>query len=262
MAVSMKSRSFLHSRFAVVALLALSLVTDSCRADEKLPNNAIVPVGKLEKDGYGWEQRHEAVMAAKEKIKPEVVLIGDSITHFWGGEPDGGKIGNRGTESWQELFGNRPALNLGFGWDRTQNVLKRIELGELDGIDPKAVVIHIGTNNTAKTVNARDNTPEEIAEAIGLIIDRVQAKCPHAKVILMAIFPRGEKPTDPKRGLLAEINRHLEPLGKKPGVTYLDITKNWLQPDGTISRETMPDFLHPNQKGYKIWAEALKPALP
>lgn len=262
MAVSMKSSAAIFSRLSVISLLAFSFAVSSCWSDEKQPNNAIVPVGKLEKDGYGWEERHAAVMTAKEKVKPEVVLIGDSITHFWGGEPDGGKIGNRGTESWKDLFGNRPALNLGFGWDRTQNVLKRIELGELDGIDPKAVVIHIGTNNTAKTVNARDNTPAEIAEAIGLIIDRVQAKCPHAKVILMAIFPRGEKPTDSKRVRVAEINRHLEPLGKKPGVTYLDITKNWLQPDGTISRETMPDFLHPNQKGYKIWAEALKPLLP
>lgn len=258
----MKSRSLLHSRFSVIALLALAFAVTSCRSDEKLPNNAIVPVGRLEKDNYGWEERHAAVMAAKEKIKPEVVLIGDSITHFWGGEPDGGKIGNRGTESWKELFGGRPVLNLGFGWDRTQNVLKRIELGELDGIDPKAVVIHIGTNNTSKTVNARNNTPAEIAEAIGFIIDRVQAKCPHAKIILMAIFPRGEKPGDRSRALLAEINRHLEPFGKKSGVTYLDITKNWLQPDGTISRETMPDFLHPNQKGYKIWADALKPVLP
>lgn len=246
----------------ITAIPALALCISPLHADERQANNAVIPAGKLEKDGYGWEERHAAVMTAKEKIMPDIVLIGDSITHFWGGEPDGGKMGNRGTESWQELFGGRRVLNLGFGWDRTQNVLKRIELGELDGIDPKAVVIHIGTNNTAKTVNARDNTPAEIAEAVGVIIDRVQAKCPLAKIILMAIFPRGEKPTDPKRALLADINRHLAPLGKKAGVSLLDITDKWLQPDGTISREIMPDFLHPNQKGYKVWAEALRAVLP
>ena len=114
-------------------------------------------------------------MAVKATFKPEIVLIGDSITHFWGGQPDGGKQGNRGTESWQALFGDR-ALNLGFGWDRTQNVLKRIELGELDGLDPKAVVIHIGTNNLAATAQFRGSTPEEIAEAISLLVDRVQGE--------------------------------------------------------------------------------------
>ena len=97
-------------------------------------NPATVPVGKLENDGYGWEDRHEAVMKIKDALKLEIVLIGDSITHFWGGEPDGARMGNRGRESWAAIFGGRKVLNLGFGWDRTQNVLKRIELGELDGL--------------------------------------------------------------------------------------------------------------------------------
>lgn len=225
-------------------------------------NTAIVPVGKIENDGYGWEDRHEAAMAVKATLKPEIVLIGDSITHFWGGQPDGGKMGNRGSNSWKALFGDRPVLNLGFGWDRTQNVLKRIELGELDGLDPKAVVIHIGTNNTARTVYARDNTPAEIAEAIGVIVDRVQAKCPKAKVIVMAIFPRGQQSDNPKRAVLADINRRLKFVAEKPGVTLLDITDKWLQPDGTISKDVMPDYLHPNDKGYAIWAEELRKVLP
>ncbi len=225
-------------------------------------NTAILPMGKLEKDGYGWEERHAEILKIKGSINPEVVLIGDSITHFWGGQPDGGKMGNRGTETWQGLFGHRRVLNLGFGWDRTQNVLKRIELGELDGLNPKAIVIHIGTNNLAKTVNARDNTPAEIAEAIALIIDRAQAKCPSAQVILMAIFPRGQSASDPKRAILADINQRLALLAGKPRVVFLDLTDKWLQPDGSLSKDLMPDFLHPNQKGYAVWAEALKTVLP
>lgn len=221
-------------------------------------NSAIKPSGKLEMDGYHWEDRHAAAMAVKEQINPEIVLIGDSITHFWGGEPKGGK---NGTQVWQDLFGQRRVLNLGFGWDRTQNVLKRIELGELDGINPKVIVIHIGTNNLAGTAHARSNSPAEIAEGISLIVDRVQAKCPEAQIILMAIFPRGQSPTDPKRAILADINQRLAPLAQKPKVTFLDITNKWLQPDGTISKDTMPDFLHPNEKGYAIWAEALRPHL-
>jgi lysophospholipase L1-like esterase len=172
-------------------------------------------------------------------------------------------MGNRGTETWQSLFGKRRVLNLGFGWDRTQNVLKRIELGELDALNPKAIVIHIGTNNLAGTVNARFSSPEEIVAGIAAIIEQAQAKCPSAKIILMAIFPRGKTAADPKRAILTDINTQLAAgPGKRAGVTFLDITSKWLEPDGSISIDNMPDALHPNQKGYAIWAEALKAVLP
>ncbi|MEO6738997.1 MAG: SGNH/GDSL hydrolase family protein [Chthoniobacteraceae bacterium] len=224
-------------------------------------NPATVPVGKLENDGYGWEDRHEGVMKIKDALKPEIVLIGDSITHFWGGEPDGGRMGNRGRESWAAFFGARKVLNLGFGWDRTQNVLKRIELGELDGIDPKFIVIHIGTNNLAGTPHYRAGTPAQIAEGIAAVVERAQAKCPHTQVILMAVFPRGKGATNPQRTSITEINRLLAPLAQKPRITLLDITDKWLAPDGSISTELMPDSLHPNEKGYAVWANALRPLL-
>jgi lysophospholipase L1-like esterase len=246
------------------ALAVLLSFTSSVRADEKAQstNTAIIPMGKLEKDFYEWDERHAAVMAVKDQLKPEVVLVGDSITHLWGGEPNEPK-GNRGAEAWKALFGERPALNLGFGWDRTQNVLKRIELGELDGLSPKAVVIHIGTNNLAGTKNARENTPDEIVEGIVLIVQRVQEKCPGAKVIVMAVFPRGEKPDNNRRAQVNVINGRLaKKMEGTKGVTYLDITTKLTNPDGTISKEVMPDFLHPGAKGYAIWAEALKPVLP
>ena len=245
---------FLGERVAATILKAVPHVSSV--------NTAVIPLGKLERDSYGWEERHEAVMKTKVAIDPEIVLIGDSITHFWGGQPDGGKLGNRGSETWEQLFGQRRVLNLGFGWDRTQNGLKRIALGELDGLKPKVIVLHIGTNNLAQTENCRANTPAEIAAGIGAIIEQVQAKCPGAKIILMGIFPRGEKPEDPKRAVLREINALLAPLGQRPGVTFLDITSHWLAADGSISKAIMPDFLHPNQKGYAVWAEALKAVLP
>ncbi len=224
-------------------------------------NPATVPMGKLENDGYGWEDRHEAVMKVKDALKPEIVLIGDSITHFWGGEPAGGRMGNRGRESWAGLFGERRVMNIGFGWDRTQNVLKRIELGELDGIDPKFIVIHIGTNNLAATPHYRGGTPAEIAEGVAAVVERAQAKCPRAQVILMAIFPRGKGATNPQREKIAEINKLLASLGQKPRIAFLDITAKWLAPDGSVSTELMPDSLHPNEKGYQVWAEALRPLL-
>ena len=225
-------------------------------------NLATVPVGKLENDSYGWEDRHDEVMKIKDALKPEIVLIGDSITHLWGGEPDGGRIGNRGRESWAALFGERKVLNLGFGWDRTQNVLKRIELGEMDGIDPKMIVIHIGTNNLATTAQHRAGTPEQVAEGITAIVDHAQSKCPSAQVVLMAIFPRDKGAVNPYRTQIDEINKRLSALAEKPRVTFLDITDKWLAPDGSVSEELMPGSLHPNEKGYAAWAEALRPLLP
>lgn len=224
-------------------------------------NTAILPVGRLEKDGYVWEDRHAEIMEIKNEVNPEIVIIGDSITHFWGGLPDGGPKANRGTQVWNDLFVGKRVLNLGFGWDRTQNVLKRIQLGELDGLSPKHVVIHIGTNNTSGTANARASTPDEIAEAIGVILDQVHAKCPQARIILMGIFPRGHSATELRRALLKQINERLAPLGSRPYVTYLDTTEKWLAQDGTLPKDIMPDGVHPNEKGYQIWAEAIRPYL-
>lgn len=246
----------------LAAALCLPCFLNAQPAAPAAENTAVVPVGKLENDFYDWNKRHAEILATKDKIDPEIVLIGDSITHLWGGQPNEPK-GNRGADSWKELFGEKRVLNCGFGWDRTQNVLFRIAEGELDGLKPKAVVIHIGTNNLAGTKNARKNTPEEIAGAVTLIAGKVRGKCPGAKIILMAVFPRGEKPDNPYRAQIASINTALAAeVRDLPWITYLDITDRFLNPDGTISREVMGDFLHPAAKGYAVWAEALKPHIP
>lgn len=245
-------------------ILALLLLSGLLHAQPAAvaENSAIVPVGKLEKDMYDWDKRHAEILAIKDRINPEVVMIGDSITHFWGGEPVEPK-GGRGGDTWKNLFGERRVLNLGFGWDRTQNVLFRIQDGELDGLSPKLVVIHIGTNNLSTSKNAPTNTPAEVAEGIGAIIASVKKKCPQAKIVLMGVFPRGEKADNPFRAKIAEINGTLaKTYASQAGVTYMDITGKFLNPDGSMSKEIMGDFLHPSAKGYAIWAEALKPYLP
>jgi lysophospholipase L1-like esterase/dienelactone hydrolase len=225
-------------------------------------NSACQPKSKLEQDFYDWDARHAAVLATKDRIQPDIVLIGDSITHLWGGEPAEPK-GNRGAQAWQSLFGERKVLNMGFGWDRTQNVLWRIGHGELDGLSPKLIVIHIGTNNLAQTPNARANTPEEIAEGIQAVALQAKAKCPGAKLVLMAVMPRGEQPDNPQQAALDKVNALLPAVAKLTGATLVDLKDKMRDgPGGTISKEMMPDFLHPAEKGYAIWAEALKPHLP
>ena len=214
---------------------------------------------KLENDSYDWYARHADVLRVKDALKPEVVLIGDSITHFWGGEPKAGQA--NGPAAWQATFGPYRTLNLGFGWDRIQNVLWRLDHGELDGLNPRVVVLHIGTNNTSDTANARQNTPAEIAEGIRAIVRRLRARTPDARIILMAVFPREQQPDHPRRALIAEINKLLVEFGQIPGITFVDLGPKLLQPDGTLSREIMSDFCHPTEKGYAIWGGTLKPLL-
>jgi lysophospholipase L1-like esterase len=223
------------------------------------PNNAVVPVPKLEQDSYDWYKRHESEIAAGPKINPQVILIGDSITHFWSGEPSTGQ--KNGPKSWDATFAGLRVMNMGFGWDRTQNVLWRIDHGEMDGLRPDFVVIHIGTNNFAGTGNCRESTPAEIAEGIKQIMIRVRAKSPGSKIILMGVFPRDEKAADPMRAKIKQLNALLAEYGKAPGITYLDITDRWLQPDGSIARADMGDFLHPTDQGYAIWGKAIKEAM-
>jgi len=223
-------------------------------------NPAVVPVPKLEEDSYDWWARHEEVLRVKDRIDPEIVLIGDSITHFWGGEPRA-NLAN-GPKSFDSVFAAFRVLNLGFGWDRTQNVLWRLDHGQLDGLHPRLVILHIGTNNTSDTTNARACTPEEIAEGIAAICGRLKSKAPGARIILMKIFPREEKSEHPRRVLIDEANRLLTDFAATNPVTLVDVAPGMLTPDGTLPAEMAPDFCHPSEMGYEVWADALRPLLP
>jgi len=232
--------------------------------DSDIPSNtAIVPVSKLENDSYDWWVRHSDVLRIKDSINPEIVLIGNSITHFWGGEPklkyaDGKPRIPNGPKAWDSLFHDYRVLNLGFGWDRTQNVLWRLDHGELDGLHPRTVIINIGTNNTSQTQNARMNTAPEIVEGIHAVCLRVRSKVPGAKIILMAVFPREESPTNPRRILINEINKQLEAFAKEQKITFVNIESKMLTPDGILPREIASDFCHPTEKGYQIWADGIR----
>ena len=181
------------SRTAVTAVLALNMLSSVLA--ETPTNTAIVPVPKLENDSYDWYARHEAVLKIKDQVNPEIVMIGDSITHFWAGPPQARS--QNGPRAWKDLFGQRRVLNLGFGWDRTQNVLWRLAHGEFDGLHPRFVVINIGTNNFSGTSHARANTPAEVAEGIRAICTRICTQSPQSRIILMGVFPAGQSPTTP-----------------------------------------------------------------
>jgi lysophospholipase L1-like esterase len=243
--------------------LLSELMGDQSLDTEIQQNTAIVPVSKLENDSYNWWKRHAEVLWIKDSINPQIVLIGNSITHFWGGLPslkyaDGKPRTPNGPKAWASAFGNTRVLNLGFGWDRTQNVLWRLDHGELDGLHPQKVIIHIGTNNTSETSNARMNTADEIVEGIRAICSRVRSKVPAAEIILMAIMPREQNPDHPRRILINQINQKLEVFAKGNHIKLIDIGPKMLALDGTLPQDIASDFCHPTEKGYQIWADELK----
>ena len=222
-------------------------------------NTALLPAPKLEDDCYDWWQRHEAVLACARKIDPEVVLVGDSITHFWGGEPVSPGAPRNGEDSFATTFGGARVLNLGFGWDRTQNVLWRFEHGELDGLRPRLAVVCIGTNNLAETPHARANAPEEIRDGVEKVCAELEARCPGVRVILMCLFPRGAEPTDPFRPRVAAVNASLLPMAARHGWRCIDIGSLLLELDGRLAPETAADGCHPTAAGYRVWGSVLRP---
>ena len=219
-------------------------------------DTALIPVPRLERDSYDWDARHFAELALATDTKAAVVMIGDSITHYWAGPPGALHVG--GPESWRRVFGEVPVANLGFGWDRTQNVLWRLRQGEFEGMAPRWVVINIGTNNLVGTDNARANTPAETVAGIEAIVRMVRSRSPGSRILLMAIFPRGRLPGDPHRAPIAATNRLLaQRFADDSHVTYLDIGASFLAKDGELPTALMPDGTHPSEAGYSIWADAL-----
>jgi lysophospholipase L1-like esterase len=224
-------------------------------------NTALIPSQRLQYDSYDWFKRGEAVLAEKDAINPEVVLIGDSITHFWGGKHNFGV--HTYHPSYDETFEGMRVMNIGYGWDRTQNMLYRITKGkQLEGINPKVVVVNAGTNNTSTTDAARGNTAEEIAEGVVEVITQFKQRFPEIKVVLMAIFPREHEPTNERRILIVEANKLLKEYAlNEPNLIYLDLWGKFLTPKGLLPQELCGDYCHPTEEGYKVWGSALRPVL-
>jgi lysophospholipase L1-like esterase len=238
------------TRFARHALAAMVVASTSIAT---LANTAIVPVPR----DPAWVKRHEGFVEIAKQGGVDVLFVGDSITDAWRREPPGGK------KAWDAHFAPLRAANFGISGDRTQHVLWRLENGELQGVKPRAVVLMIGTNNTGfeRDGTTPRNTPAETAEGVAAIVKTFRTKLPSTKILLLAVFPRGETPDHPQRKQVTEINRLIAKLADGNNVRYLDIGEKFLARDGTLPKEIMPDFLHPAEKGYEIWAAAIKEPL-
>jgi lysophospholipase L1-like esterase len=198
-----------------------------------------LPAARVELDE--WMQHHERLVLQAKQGDIGLYFLGDSITEYFSK-----------AAVWSRYAPYKPG-NFGVAGDRTQYVLYRIENGEFEGVHPKVVVLLIGTNSLKKD-------PADVARGITAVVHTIREKLPETKVLLLGIFPRGA-PTEPRRAKLARVNQTISKLDDGRHVRYLDIGPKFLQPDGTIAKDVMEDALHPTEKGYKIWADAMQPLL-
>jgi lysophospholipase L1-like esterase len=229
---------------ALLRPLVLSGLGFSCLLAAGVMARAQAPatVTPASRDG-GWMKLHESFLDQAKKGNIDLLFLGDSITHGW-----------NNNDVWQRFYGPRHAANFGIGGDQTQHVLWRIEHGEIDGIHPRVVVLMIGTNN------AGSSTSVEIAAGIRAIVGELHKRLPDSKILLLGVFPRGQKPNG-LREQLEDVNQQISSLHDGKALTYLDIGKAFLDADGAISPEIMPDYLHLSARGYRIWADAMEPTL-
>jgi len=218
-------------------------------------NSAVTPVTQnRDHRVYDWVERHEAILQLN---KPgantaQVVLIGDSITHFWGGEPKSARVA--GASSWDKFIAPHKPINLGFGWDRTENVLWRLRHGEVAGLKPKAYVVLIGTNNF------QTNSVAETVDGIEEVCLEIRRRSPGAKLLLLGILPRGEAPNE-LRSKAADANALLKTRVAKLADKYVDLSDRYVAPGGRISKAMMSDFLHPTDRGYEVMGEVIDSTL-
>lgn len=217
---------------------------------KKTPVDASAPIPKPD---ARFKTKHESFLARAAQGPVGLLFLGDSITEGWGKAP----------AIWEKYYGKYQPANFGIGGDTTQNVIWRIENGELDNVKPKVVVLMLGTNNTGS------HNAQQIAAADKKIVGMIRKKLPEAKVLVLAVFPRGPRKNRDgsmddgvkKMEIINAVNKELAKLADGKNVFFLDINAKFLGADGKIPNDIMPDQLHPNVAGYQIWADAMQPTL-
>ncbi|MBA4136873.1 MAG: GDSL family lipase [Opitutus sp.] len=207
----------------------------------------------LPQDTEEFRNAHASFLARAKSGPVGLLFLGDSITARWSTAP----------ELWEARYGAHHAANFGLSRDQTQNLLWRIEHGELDGLAPRVVVILIGTNNSAS------HPASQIVGGIEKIVGLVRAKLPESKILLLGIFPRGPRKNkqgedenwEARMAVINGANATLPRLADGKNVHFLDVGHAFVAPNGEIRTELLPDRLHPSPAGLRAWANAMQPTL-
>jgi lysophospholipase L1-like esterase len=214
------------------------------------PGPADVPRMRADRNSH---IAHQQLLAKAKAGGIDLYFLGDSITRRWGAldYPDF-------LAHWNASFRGWNAGNFGWGGDRTENILWRLAEGELDGVDPKVIVLLAGTNNVGKDP-ADDAKVTDVTRGVQAILDACRKKAPAATIVLMAIFPRNDNPA--VMPTIGRINANLARMADGKTIRFLDVNARLADGQGRLFDGMMPDGLHPGLKGYAVWAEALRPIL-
>lgn len=195
-----------------------------------------------------WKQQNAGFNAIAQERNAKIVFLGDSITDGWR---------KAGKAVWEKQIEPLDAVNFGISGDKTENILWRLDSGNLAGkMNPKLVVLMIGTNNW-------QNSPDDTAAGVNAILEKIRAAHPKTKILLLAVFPRGADKADAKRQTNEKVNAQIKKFADGRRVFWADINKVFLEKDKaeTLPRSVMPDLLHPNAVGYQRWADAILPEI-
>jgi len=227
-----------------IIIIALLLMVG---CNQKKENTAAIPTNKLS-DNW-WKERHEMVLE-NNKSKPELVLIGNSILHTLDNTDR--------AEVWEKYLNKYNAVNMGFSGDRTENVIWRLQNGELDGISPKVALLLIGTNNTDGNHYLEVTQPKELAEATWEICKIIRQKLPNTQILLLGIFPYGYKPNH-RDNINKATNKIRSGFPAKDNhIHYRDISAVFTDDELKVKKSLMPDFLHPNTEGHLLMFQAIE----
>ena len=190
-----------------------------------------------------FQLKHQSFLDIGRTQAPRVVFLGDSLTRRWEDNP----------ELWNRFFGDFSPANFGIGGDGIDQVLWRLDQGELSGLDPRIVVLLIGTNNLSR------NTDSEIVAGIRTVLDRLGHIVPDAEVLLLGLLPRDvdERNRNCSSRILG-INRELSALERNGAVVFADLGEPFRDETGALRLDLMPDGLHLNEDGYEVFGPLLR----
>jgi lysophospholipase L1-like esterase len=254
-------------RFTTFAILVTLLVVERSQAQppstqpDKQPTRkrefSGLPDKSLARTDANSQLAHRHLLKKAKARRIDVYFVGDSITRRWGtSDPQYAHL----LKNWNANFYGWNAANFGWGADTTQNILWRLQNGELDGVNPEAIIILAGTNNVGLPSNAQD-TPTDVARGIEAIVETCREKAPHATIILTAIFPRNDK--SGLAPIIEAINQKIAGYADGKKVRFLNVNERLADKNGQLFDGVMnaDDKLHPTVKGYQVWADGLKPHL-
>jgi lysophospholipase L1-like esterase len=203
-----------------------------------------------------YRAAHGQLLEKAKAGRIDVYFVGDSITRRWGATDYPDFLAN-----WRRNFHGWNAADFGWGGDTVQNVLWRVRNGELDGVNPKVIVVMAGTNNVGGVARSGGDGAkvDEVTEGLKAVLTTCREKAPKAVIILMGITPRNDNPA--AAATIDKINDNLSKLADGKGVRYLNINDKLADPEGKLLPGMSPDRLHLSAAGYQVWADALKPIL-